>query len=268
MVAAMDKDGAVVLSGAVSEALCDQIESEISRYAWRATSVDGQPSLVGTIGSLMSRSVTAQQMTAHPAVVAAVEAVLGRQLYHPGLREDMQKDTSSKRLPWRVHVDLTIPKGAGQGLQQLHRDGDLSRWEGGVDDLDHAVSVIWALDGPFTNLRGTTRVVLGSHHWETGRAPEPDEAVGAEMPHGSALLYRGRTYHGAGANSTDEVRTALNISYNSSFLKQECNTFVGTPPAIAKQLPPLVTELLGYVGTDAKLLQRELSTAAAVVARL
>ena len=37
------------------------------------------------------------------------------------------------------------------------------------NELDHAVSVIWALDGDFTNARGTTRIVLGSRHWERGR---------------------------------------------------------------------------------------------------
>ena len=37
------------------------------------------------------------------------------------------------------------------------------------NELDHAVSVIWALDGDFTDARGTTRIVLGSRHWERGR---------------------------------------------------------------------------------------------------
>ena len=56
----------------------------------------------------------------------------------------------SPRLPWRVHVDLTIPKGGQQAEQQLHRDGDLSLLDF-QGQLEHAVSVIWALDGDFTN---------------------------------------------------------------------------------------------------------------------
>ena len=82
------------------------------------------------------------------------------------------------------------------------------------------------------------------------------EATGAEMPRGSALVYIGRTYHGAGANSTQHVRTALNIAYNSSFLKQECNTYVTATPQIVRdmQMPSLVTELLGYVGDEADFL--------------
>ena len=86
------------------------------------------------------------------------------------------------------------------------------------------------------------------------------EAIGAEMPRGSALVYVGRTYHGAGANSTDYTRVALNIAYNCSFLKQECNTFVTATPRVARcmQLPSLVTELLGYTSDDAEFLSSEL----------
>ena len=121
----------------------------------------------GTTGSLLARSHTVQAMAAHPAVVAAVEAVLGRQLLHPPLAAQLRRAAAAAaakpsgtqpgamispppvglpRLGWRVHVDLTIPKDAGQPAQQLHRDGDLSLWDCG-HDLDHAVSVIWALDG-------------------------------------------------------------------------------------------------------------------------
>jgi ectoine hydroxylase-related dioxygenase (phytanoyl-CoA dioxygenase family) len=83
------------------------------------------------------------------------------------------------------------------------------------------------------------------------------EAVGAEMPRGSALIYVGRTFHGAGANSTKSTRVALNIAYNSSFLKQECNTFVTATPVQVRrmQIPSLVSELLGYVGSDADFLK-------------
>ena len=86
------------------------------------------------------------------------------------------------------------------------------------------------------------------------------ETIGAEMPRGSALIYVGRTYHGAGANSTDHTRVALNIAYNSSFLKQECNTYVTATPEVARcmQLPSLVTELLGYASDDAEFLSPRL----------
>ena len=119
--------------------------------------------------------------------------------------------------------------------------------------------------------RGTTRVCPRSRFWPVGRTPPgPSESVGAEMPRGSALIYTGRTYHGAGANSTDETRVALNIAYNSSFLKQECNTFVAAPPALvlARKMPGIVAELLGDAGPEAEFLRGAAEAEQALAARL
>ena len=75
------------------------------------------------------------------------------------------------RVPWQVHLALTIPKQAGGAAQELHRDGDLSlvslaarglpegngtkrKGKGtGKQGCDHAISVIWALDADFTEVR-------------------------------------------------------------------------------------------------------------------
>ena len=108
-------------------------------------------------------------MAAHPAVLGVVEAVLGQQLLHSA-------DGPAQHMRWRVHVHETIPKDDGPA-QQLHRDGDLSLLEFD-NELEHAIGVIWALDDDFTDERGTTRVVLGSRHWQTGHPqPAPEDSV-------------------------------------------------------------------------------------------
>lgn len=84
MIVALDTDGAVVLSRAVSDTVCDAIQDEIAPYAWEARGIsattggavnEGYAS--GSNGSLLAKSTAVQAMAAHPAVVAAVEAVLG-----------------------------------------------------------------------------------------------------------------------------------------------------------------------------------------------
>jgi ectoine hydroxylase-related dioxygenase (phytanoyl-CoA dioxygenase family) len=115
----------------------------------------------------------------------------------------------------------------------------------------HGVAWIICSDDDFTDLRGTTRVVLRSRHWQTGRTPpEAEESVGAVMPRGSCVFYSGRTYHGSGENTSGATRNALNFAYALAFLKPEMNTWVGVPPAVAAELQPLIAELAGYGGAS------------------
>lgn len=117
--------------------------------------------------------------------------------------------TATARFPWQIHVALTIPKQPGGKAQELHRDGDLSLLDIGRRGYEHAVSTIWALDGDFTEERGATRAVPGSHTWPRAREALPGESVPAVMSRGSVLIYTGRTVHGAGRNSTAAPRIAL-----------------------------------------------------------
>ena len=73
------------------------------------------------------------------------------------------------------------------------------------------ITALWALDD-FTADNGATRIVPGSHLRRAGK-PEAAEAVPAEMPAGSVLLFSGRLYHGAGANTTGRPRLGVVIDY-------------------------------------------------------
>ena len=130
----------------------------------------------------------------------------------------LEAQTKAERVPYQIHLNLTIPKQAGGPRQQLHRDGDLSLIDmPGLCGVDHAISCIWAIDGDFTEERGTTRVVLGSHEWPPARIPLQEESIPAEMVRGSVFLYTGRTLHGAGHNRTDSPRIAFNVAFTYPF---------------------------------------------------
>jgi ectoine hydroxylase-related dioxygenase (phytanoyl-CoA dioxygenase family) len=205
-------------------------------------------------------------MVAHPLLMQLCEAVLGKQKLcltpeqlqsansrlalkqlEPASSRTGSPTLSECRFPWQMHLAVTIPKKAGGVAQQLHRDGDLSLldlWR--VAGIDHAVSCIWALDGAFTEARGTTRVVLGSHDWPASREVLPADSIPAVMSQGSVLVYTGRTVHGAGHNTTDAARVAISVAYNAAALKQEENQYVSIPPAVAETLPDELQGLLGY----------------------
>ena len=108
------------------------------------------------------------------------------------------------------------------------------------------VEAMFALSD-FTKQNGATRVVPGSHLWEAGREPQPEEILQAEMPAGSALFYVGQTLHGGGANVTKDVRRrGMFLGYVVGWLRTEENMFLTVPLEVAKTLPVRVQELLGY----------------------
>lgn len=129
----------------------------------------------------------------------------------------------------------------GQHAQTLH-------YEQGVyplpRDRDVMLTAIWALDD-FTVGNGATRVVPGSHQPLAGK-PAPDEAVPVPMPAGSVLLFSGRLYHGAGANTSTRPRLGVVIDYQQPWLRPcEAHTLSADPSQV-RLLPQRLQELLGF----------------------
>ena len=133
-----------------------------------------------------------------------------------------------------------FPGGTDQGL---HRDDDIFR-------LPHPhpvfeVNVMWAVTD-FTPENGATRVVPKSHVWPSGQTPEPGGGVVAAMPAGSALLWLGSTWHGAGANQTGRSRIGMYVGYSLGWLRQEEMMYLALPPESVRPMPEALQRLIGY----------------------
>ena len=174
-------------------------------------------------------------------------------LLHPTYQEICDRVLLPHCQNYLLNHSLMINVGPGGTAQPLHRDADV--WSrapglGAGNDLMLA-SVIALVD--FTDENGATRVVPGSHLWEGdafgrgGRVPMLDDAVPAMMPAGSAVIYLGWTFHGAGHNVTGDVwRRGLHTSFCQGWLRTEENNTLATPPDVARSLPVRAQELLGY----------------------
>ena len=112
-------------------------------------------------------------------------------------------------------------------------------------DVDLEVSSIWALDD-FTDENGATRVVLDSHRLPNDTRFTLEQSVPAEMPRGSVVLYLGSTYHGGGANQSDQVRRGINVDYVLGWLRQEENQYLSYTLDEVRGFPERVQRLLGY----------------------
>ena len=168
--------------------------------------------------------------------------LLDHELMHRWARHSLSAD-------YWLNTGQAMIVGPGEQSQVLHRD--IGIWpfiqKSGRAAPEAMVSIVLALSD-FSEAVGATRVVPGSHLWEDfDRTARPEESVGAVMPAGSALLYLGKTVHGAGRNvTTDQWRHGLHMSFVLGWLTPEEASPLGVPWDIAKSYSPRVQRMLGY----------------------
>ena len=83
----------------------------------------------------------------------------------------------------------------------------------------------------------------GRHPHRTG---QPSCGTRTRIRDRRVLVYDGKVYHGGGANRSDRVRSAINLTYAVGWLRQEENQFLSCPLTIARTLPDELLRLMGY----------------------
>lgn len=222
------RDGAMILTDAISAADLDVLNGELSPYM-EATPT-GRDDFTGRAttrtGALVARSPKTRELIMNEAVLGAVGKFLEPYCHR-----------------FQLHLTQIIRLKPGQGKQTIHRD----RWAWGkyIQDVEPQLNTIWALTD-FTEENGATQVVPGSVDWPDDRQPAPGEICQAVMPAGSLLIYSGSVFHGGGENRSQQDRVGLNLTYSLGWLRQEENQFLSCPPEIARELEPGLQDLLGY----------------------
>jgi ectoine hydroxylase-related dioxygenase (phytanoyl-CoA dioxygenase family) len=108
-----------------------------------------------------------------------------------------------------------------------------------------SISTLWAIDD-FTAGNGATLIYPGSHLWGDEFPDEWPEAVAAEMPAGSVLIYAGTLVHAGGANSSDDCRLGISLQYCAAWARQQENFMMALGKDGARDLAPRLQELIGY----------------------
>jgi ectoine hydroxylase-related dioxygenase (phytanoyl-CoA dioxygenase family) len=226
---ALTADGAVIVDDVAGAELLDRVEREMRPYI--DATPTGPDDFAGhrttRTGALVARSPAARELVLHPLVLGTAKTVLGH------------------ATSFQLHLTQIIAIGPGEPAQYLHRDQwAYDHFEFPVD-YEVQCNTIWALDD-FTEENGATRVVPGSNHLDDHQRFTQDDTVPATMSRGSVLFYSGAVYHGGGANRSDAVRHAINITYNLSWLRQEENQYLSCPLEVARTLPRNLLRLMGY----------------------
>ena len=177
-------------------------------------------------GRLLVRSPVARDIVQHELILGIVRQVLS---------------------PWCDTVQLNLTQALalhpGAPPQLPHRDQDM--WRGAIGETEYLVNVMWPFTR-YTRENGATIVWPASHG---KRALDPQPPTGefpAELEPGSALLFLGSTLHGAGGNSSNEVRRGAIVSYCLGWLKPYENQWLAYPPEVARDFSPELAALVGY----------------------
>ena len=228
IVAAVKKDGAVVLDDVISPEFVAALREETDPYMDHTS--NGKDSFTGykttRTGGLMVRSAKCRDLIEHATILNPCR------MYLAPYCERVQ-----------LHLSQIIRIRPGETAQTIHRD----RWAWGAHlaHVEPQFNTIWALTD-FTTENGATQVVPGSTSWPDDQKAEPDQVTQAEMKAGSVLIYSGSVFHGGGKNGSDGDRIGLNITYALGWLRQEENQYLSCPPELAKDLNPTLQELAGY----------------------
>jgi len=147
-----------------------------------------------------------------------------------------------------LNTGQVMAVGPGEQAQYLHRDEN--NWPEAVTaEREITLSCMFALS-EFTRANGATVVVPGTQTLPPGlvrgyEATE-DEVAYAEMPAGAGLIYSGKVIHGAGANTTDDLRYGMHVSFVVGWLRPEEASPLHVDRARAAELPPEARRLLGW----------------------
>lgn len=176
--------------------------------------------------NLLAHGEIWQRVPTHPVVLELIEGVLGPQCLVSSL--------------------ASISIAPGETAQVIHADDQIQPLT--KPHIATVCNAMWALTD-FTEANGATRVVPGSHLWQSPDYFDDDadvETIPASMPKGSVLVWHGSTWHGGGANTTaDETRIGVAMNYCAGFIRPQENQQLGIPPEIMATFTPQLRQLCG-----------------------
>ena len=228
IVAAVQQDGAVILDDVLSEGFIAALREETDPYMEHTS--NGEDHFAGhhttRTGGLLVRSEKCRELIENQTILNPCNEFLAPYC------ERVQ-----------LHLTQIIRIRPGETAQTIHRD----RWAWGkhLSHLEPQFNTIWAITD-FTSENGATQVVPGSTQWPDDQEIKPEQITQAKMKAGSVLVYSGSVFHGGGANSSDQDRIGINITYALGWLRQEENQYLSCPPELAKDLSPTLQGLAGY----------------------
>ncbi|MFX0580474.1 phytanoyl-CoA dioxygenase family protein [Nocardia nepalensis] len=222
--AALDRDGYVILEGLLDAAQCAALRTELLPLL----GPNGRNAFEGhqtqRLYSVLGKTRMVDRLVDHPRVLALLDRLL---------------------LPGYLLSQLQIINIApGENAQLLHPDDGFYPVPRPRKALSAAT--IWAID-EFTAENGATTLIPGSHRWPEGRTPQTDDVrVPGVMPAGSCVFFLGTLWHGGGANRSAGSRLAATAQYCEPWLRTQEAFTLSTSRDTVRAVSPEIRRMLGY----------------------
>ncbi|WP_433195332.1 phytanoyl-CoA dioxygenase family protein [Nocardia sp. CA-107356] len=222
--AALDRDGYVILDGLLDAAQCAALRTELLPLL----GPNGRNAFEGhhtqRLYSVLGKTRMVDGLVDHPRVLALLDRLL---------------------LPGYLLSQLQIINIApGENAQLLHPDDGFYPVPRPRKALSAAT--IWAID-EFTAENGATMLIPGSHRWPDGRTPQQDDVrVPGVMPAGSCVFFLGTLWHGGGANHSARSRLAATAQYCEPWLRTQEAFTLSTSRDTVRAVSPEIRRMLGY----------------------
>ena len=233
--AALGEAGCAVVTDVMDAALRASITNELAPHMARARVIEDDdptrfyPGRTRRVSALVARSPSVtDHLVAHP---------LSQRVCETHLRPNSEYGL-------QLHVSAALEVGPGAREQMLHREEDSFTFFP-LPRPNIIVASMWAISD-FRADNGATLLVPGSHKWPEGRKAERSEIVNAEMPAGAMLFWMGGLFHGAGANTSQDWRYGVILTYSLGWVRQEENQYLNVPPERMAELAPELRRLIGF----------------------
>lgn len=201
---------------------------------------------------LINKGEEFREVAMHPGTSEVVAHILGREFQLSTLSANIAKPGGAAM---KLHTDQWWMPAPSRPEDKQVRPGNITRLDFDRDNDSaevvqipppSACNVLYMLND-FTADNGGTRLVPRSHL--TGRQPTDTldmQAIAAEGPAGTAVIFEGRTWHGTGANTSDRVRLGLLATFCGPQFRTQENYTLGILPEVYEQCSPDLLRRLGF----------------------
>ncbi|ETI24264.1 hypothetical protein G647_03633 [Cladophialophora carrionii CBS 160.54] len=137
----------------------------------------------------------------------------------------------------------TISINPGEKAQSLHHDDGYIQFP--RPRLPFGTAIMVALD-EYTAENGATRIIPGSHKWDSKRQGRPEETIPALCPEGGVVYFISTLWHGGGANVSDKPRQSATVQYCQPYIRPIESQILAVDPRKLDVIHPRIVEMMGY----------------------